>query len=544
MKASAALPDRRLLLGVLLVLLVALLGWQNVLNLRAEEPRRALVSLEMWLTGDYLVPHINGYPYYNKPPLFNWIMAGFYQLTGSAEPWVVRLPSLLGLLGLSYTHFRFSRRYLGRDRALWSALALLATMDILFYASVNSGEIDLLYAWVVYLQAITVFHYQQRGDFWRMYLISYVLTFIGFMLKGLPSLAFQAFTILAWLLANRQGEKLFHPAHFVGIALLAALFASYFVPYGQREDWFGFLVRQYKEASQRTGLEAHWTDTLLQTLLNPLRFAQLMLPWSLLLIPLFRLKEMRQQISSAWRENAFIRFSVLFVAANVWLYWLTPDFKARYQYMFFPFVLSLLFFPQGLTARWWSARIFLFAALLLAPAVLFIDYFADLPHLALRATLVFLGLVGVLVGYFRGGRSVLWIVLFMAVARIGYNELYLRAWRADASVNRNAQIGAALVRLTDGAPIHLYGTPYTFKSDASLGPLNFGEVELTTAPLIPYALPYTVTRVTGAVMQFETELRSGVYYVADVAVTDTVAFPPLYRFEDRWQGRWYVLIEP
>lgn len=36
MKASTALPDRRLLLGVLLVLLVALLGWQNVLNLRAE----------------------------------------------------------------------------------------------------------------------------------------------------------------------------------------------------------------------------------------------------------------------------------------------------------------------------------------------------------------------------------------------------------------------------------------------------------------------------------------------------------------------------
>ena len=47
MKWSATFNDRQLLLGVLLILVIALLGWQNVLNLRAEEPRRALISLEM-----------------------------------------------------------------------------------------------------------------------------------------------------------------------------------------------------------------------------------------------------------------------------------------------------------------------------------------------------------------------------------------------------------------------------------------------------------------------------------------------------------------
>ncbi|MDZ7847761.1 MAG: hypothetical protein U5L96_13895 [Owenweeksia sp.] len=39
-----------ILAGILLT--IGLFGWQNVMELRAEEPRRATVSLEMLLTGE------------------------------------------------------------------------------------------------------------------------------------------------------------------------------------------------------------------------------------------------------------------------------------------------------------------------------------------------------------------------------------------------------------------------------------------------------------------------------------------------------------
>ena len=38
----------------------------------ADEPRFGQVAREMMESGDYLVPHINGEPYKEKPPLLFW----------------------------------------------------------------------------------------------------------------------------------------------------------------------------------------------------------------------------------------------------------------------------------------------------------------------------------------------------------------------------------------------------------------------------------------------------------------------------------------
>ena len=46
--------DKRLCFIGALLIIIALFGWNNIVELRAEEPRRAIVSMEMILTGDYL----------------------------------------------------------------------------------------------------------------------------------------------------------------------------------------------------------------------------------------------------------------------------------------------------------------------------------------------------------------------------------------------------------------------------------------------------------------------------------------------------------
>ena len=57
-----------------LAVLPALLINLGLLTLISDEPTRGLVSLEMMIYGDYLVPTLNGMPYTNKLPLFNWIL--------------------------------------------------------------------------------------------------------------------------------------------------------------------------------------------------------------------------------------------------------------------------------------------------------------------------------------------------------------------------------------------------------------------------------------------------------------------------------------
>ncbi len=56
-----------------------------------EEPRRALVAMEMMYSGDYIHTTIHGAAYYNKPPLFNWlVVAGwfaYFHYTESRKYW-------------------------------------------------------------------------------------------------------------------------------------------------------------------------------------------------------------------------------------------------------------------------------------------------------------------------------------------------------------------------------------------------------------------------------------------------------------------------
>ena len=87
-----------LLIGGLSTVLWSHLGYLP-LDTRSDEPRRALVALEMILSNDYVTPTLNGARYFNKPPLYNWIIAGSYHLFGNYSSFALRFPMLVVLLG-------------------------------------------------------------------------------------------------------------------------------------------------------------------------------------------------------------------------------------------------------------------------------------------------------------------------------------------------------------------------------------------------------------------------------------------------------------
>ena len=105
----------------LLVLPPALLINLGLLPLIADEPIRALVALELKLTGNPFVATLQGEYYFNKPPLFNWLLLGFFHVFGAAEEWVIRLPTVLALLGMGAAIYYFVSRRLGRGAGACSA---------------------------------------------------------------------------------------------------------------------------------------------------------------------------------------------------------------------------------------------------------------------------------------------------------------------------------------------------------------------------------------------------------------------------------------
>ena len=52
-----------------------------------DETRYIGVAWEMWVRGDFLVPHLNGEPYHHKPPLLFWLMHAGWALFGVNEWW-------------------------------------------------------------------------------------------------------------------------------------------------------------------------------------------------------------------------------------------------------------------------------------------------------------------------------------------------------------------------------------------------------------------------------------------------------------------------
>ena len=122
-------------LPLLLVAAALALGWNlgghHLLD--PDEGRNAEVAREMALTNDYLVPHLNGLPYLDKPIVYFAAAAATMEILGPTET-AARLPAYLATLLTIALVVWFARRRWGAD-AGWVAGIALATMPlVLAYA--------------------------------------------------------------------------------------------------------------------------------------------------------------------------------------------------------------------------------------------------------------------------------------------------------------------------------------------------------------------------------------------------------------------------
>src|ERR1700722_5121725 len=89
-----------------------------------DESRYAELPREMLLRGDFVVPHLDGEPYLDKPPLFYWLVAAAYKVFGVGAG-TARLVPALALHGTILLVYLFGTRRFGERAALWGALGLM-----------------------------------------------------------------------------------------------------------------------------------------------------------------------------------------------------------------------------------------------------------------------------------------------------------------------------------------------------------------------------------------------------------------------------------
>jgi len=103
----------------------------------------------MWFSGSYLQPTLLGEPYFNKPPLFNWLIILSSRLFGWSEL-AVRAVSLAFTALTALVVYLTAKRIIGgREVGLLAALIYVTLADNLYHYG-WIGEIDVTLAFFVF----------------------------------------------------------------------------------------------------------------------------------------------------------------------------------------------------------------------------------------------------------------------------------------------------------------------------------------------------------------------------------------------------------
>lgn len=368
----------------------------GLLPLFADESTRANVALEMIISKNYAVPTIGGEYYYNKPPLYNWILAGFYLLTGSFSEFVTRLPALIPMFLFAVTIFYTVNYFLKNQKiAALSGLFFLVNGRMLIYDSML-GHIDIFYSWLTYLSFMSIFFFYQRKQWFYLFLFSYLITSATFLAKGLPSIVFQGFTILALLIYTKNFKKIISWQHIVsGLICLLIISAYFFNYYRYNPNLQGYFSTIWDQSSQRTAVKTGIGKTLLHLVQFPFEHLFHLFPVSILV--LFCLHK------RFWRglmANEFLKFITVTFLANIWVYWLSPETRPRYLLMLYPLVFivwahAFYTYRTELPKINKAVKYLLFGLALIVtlgiPATFFLGLESLVSHLTLKICIIFLG---------------------------------------------------------------------------------------------------------------------------------------------------------
>lgn len=503
-----------------------------------DEGIRMLVAMEMMHRHNYITPTLIGEYYYNKPPLYNWMLAAFFQLTGSQSEFTARLTTVLMML--LYTYFiRLVVWHSLRKTAMenhwpewWSwmpALAYLTCGRMLFWDSMFA-LIDTTFSLSMYALFMWMYltgHLRR----WRWFFAgTYALAAFGFLLKGLPAVVFLVLSIGGWVAWQRQWRVLFSPAHLAGSLFFIVPVAAYYVAYSQYNGLEKALATLYTESAKRTMVYHDFDTTMLHIFSFPFEVVFHFLPWSLLAVYLLR--------KTSWqllRQNDFIFWNALALAINIVPYWLSAEVYPRYLLMLVPLLYTVLFYLHYQQQGHWlhnNVNKTIGVLCLLAPAAglapLFWEPFKAIPLFYVKTALLTAGLAALgFLGWRMQKARLLFFVAILLLVRLGYNLFLIpERNRVMCATKMRDEIIAAAKLVKELGP-----------HDKKL-PVYVLEHSLGHQP----ATGYYFTRETGQPLSIKFEnFDTSALYIINPMTYPPNTYETLATFKERWKCRELVL---
>jgi len=245
--------DRRRGATTLLVLLVLSgtlcffrLGTPGLFD--ADEPAYAQAAREMLETRDWITPHFNGQPRFDKPILFYWLISLSYRAMGVGE-FAVRFWSALAAVILVLVIARAARRWFGPPADLLAGLAFTTNLltALLARAAVTDMLLTLFVTLAILAGVEALSGSPQPGRWWAT--TGWAAMGLAVLVKGPVGLVIPGMALGGTLLVLRElrsGLRRLFP--WQGLALFAAITFPWYVLVLAANGWAfveGFVIKHH-----------------------------------------------------------------------------------------------------------------------------------------------------------------------------------------------------------------------------------------------------------------------------------------------------------
>jgi 4-amino-4-deoxy-L-arabinose transferase-like glycosyltransferase len=268
------------------VIWFTLLGYRDLIE--PDEGRYAEIPREMIESGDWVTPRLNGFKYFEKPPLQYWATAATFVLFGESDAmarlWIA-LAGFLGAVWIGYVGYRlygpaagFYAAVVAGSSLLYGAMAHTITLDLTLtvFLAVAVGSLVL---------AQTRRESKSHVAGWMV--IGWAALACATLTKGLIGLVLPAGTVVVYTIWQRDWALWRHLHMGKGLLVLLALTVPWFVAVSIRNPEFPhfFFIHEHLERYATTSHHRYeppwhffpvfllgmfpWTFIALKTLVKP-----------------------------------------------------------------------------------------------------------------------------------------------------------------------------------------------------------------------------------------------------------------------------------
>lgn len=216
---------------IMLALSVFALGFIFLWNLGlpalldSDETRYADMARGMLMSKDFITPYLDGKIFWDKPPLFFWLLCISYKCLGISE-FSVRVPSVLSALAAIVAVFFAVKKTATTKIAIISAMILATSVEFVIFAKVSILDMVLTSNITLSLLCGLMTYFvkeENKKYFWWLF---YLFSAFGILAKGIPAVVVPFGVMFFVGIWKKNLKEFFKPQYFcagVALFLLVAL---------------------------------------------------------------------------------------------------------------------------------------------------------------------------------------------------------------------------------------------------------------------------------------------------------------------------------